>query len=544
MKNETKMFLDFLGAFNLPNLFNFLCGIVLVGVLAISESKSEPASLKIDLAKSLGPIVHNERNWTTIKTVKGSKDLALLKALQPEQIRMFNLGHTSNEAGEAKALGAAPVVCVTKVFPDKVTCGSFNTDEYAGKLKSFLSSAKKEYPQMEYVEIQNEPDAGSKLCRDDYNIAVKVGIQVADELNKSLSPGLPKIRIGGPVITGIDSPQKAWITSLMDYSQKEKFDLGFITYHQYIPTPRRHLNNAIQVSQWLTERGLKQVPQLNTEWHYDWRNPNDSKVFAGTFAYAATYIMASHYFFAEAQRLINVPIIPFAFATNDYVNAHRSLVIASQTDGTDGTISPQYNVRVMQSMMKDNRVEVQGLQLDANGYGLGAIASADENGVTAILWNCFHECTEYVSGKCIKTSSEHMKSYDVEIELASFTSSNPNGTGKQMVYLMDETHSNYANSKTKQNLEMIEEGNISLSSAPKRTFTLKPNSVLMWKIEAKINVASTFVIPYQYAQRNERHSRFPTLSWSGLGSKLFAIDGRLRKNGDSYVLDWAPTIAK
>lgn len=436
-------------------------------------------TVTVDAGTDLG-VLNNPGFYQNISLI-GAGDLAKVQEIAPEVARGWGNtqwyydentgGYSFNDTTFDQVGGYANRMLVNFDQCDQVLMTPATPQTCREVLKTGIKHHKLRHPELQYIELFNEPDKdwvlspgeNPPLSVDDYYIWYKIGYQIINELNTELAPAVP-LRIGGPVAYYFDS---TYIQAFLDKYRADPSTakrLDFISYHQYLwgrqGTPAVVQDEKAKAQKWLTDRNLSSsIPVYVTEYG----------VFAGGTSGATfgtpTTLQADQLTQAAAMATIGNYYVrgnldmPMHWVY-DHDNDRKSMFV----DAVDGAVLPYFNVVKMQRMLKTRRVFAESSSLTADGIGVNAMGSKDDSGIAVLATNY-----QWING-----TATHSVSVNVKNLPSSFT-------GRQIRvdrYLVDATTSNFNADPAKADLQRVEHYvlPVGVSALPK-TFSLSPNAV-------------------------------------------------------------------
>jgi len=351
-----------------------------------------------------------------------------------------------------------------------------------------IRELKRQFPKINYIEALNEPDwvfHGAQIYRRKDPVLQPNEVyayyvpfyRAVNEVNAELPQG-QRIKVGGPAFTGMT---ESWMTAFLDgYAADENPEkrLDFISYHgygefsddfkQYIPyksDPSEVSTQRARLDEWLKERKLTAgLPALITETGIypgpSFDEPDPSK---NDYVRQAAGLASMHYWWAGQKE-----IYPFNWVVRHGSQGRKDQLITRTPDGPlADTFSPYGNMLVMQSRMKDNKVEATSDSL-TEGQGVYAVASKDKSGASVMVWNYQH-----INNGRFRTT----------IDMSGLPSELGDGPVRQTLYRIDQTTSNYWTAPDKANLQQVGESIVTPQDSHSETVDLEPNAIYLILLE-------------------------------------------------------------
>lgn len=370
--------------------------LVRVSQVLYSRATYQPADLKINVAKVLGPL---PRPWANY--AQGGEDhnwrlqplIMQLKPLRPEYIRVdhvfdyydivsgnpgdlqFNFSKFDLLLNDITALGAKPYISLsyipTQLTQDKSLVGEpiryADWQEMVRRMVQHVSGTRG--IDNVYYEVWNEPDlfgkwhyGGQKSYLDLYGAAAR-GAAAANVKTSYL--------IGGPATTAL---YKNWLEALAEYTQSNNIRLDFISWHRYSSDLSQFRRDGSDVRTWLANYpNLQQNAEFHiTEWGHE------SELDAGyDGSYGAAHAVAA------AIDMIGVIERAFVFEIQDGKSPDGKAYWGRWglfTHSSAGS-KPKPRFRALQLL---NRLGSQRVELKGKGTFVKAVATIGENNTTQI----------------------------------------------------------------------------------------------------------------------------------------------------------------
>jgi hypothetical protein len=265
----------------------------LLGLMAgFAYGEARTASVKVSYTERLGPLeidrmalgqggLSEEPMWDS--------RVAEIRALRPKVIRLFiqeyfdllpELGRyhftTLDRSIETiRKTGAEPLMCICfkpRVFFPQVNQDVVEPNDYE-EWECLIYATVKHYRDagagIRYWEVANEPDIGeSGGCP--YRFQPASYVRYYQRTVAAIRRADPEARVGGPALAYVRSPI---LPALLDYCEKEKVPLDFVSWHIYSSDPAQ-VRGTIDYAKDLLKKhpGLKPETILD-EWNMDLMNP-------------------------------------------------------------------------------------------------------------------------------------------------------------------------------------------------------------------------------------------------------------------------------
>lgn len=335
-----------------------------------------------------------------------------------------------------------------------------NVAMYKTMITDVITRLKDSFPRLEYIQAWNEPnllrDGMKKTMEYDlYKQIYTAFAEVVQSINSTLPINAIKLKVGGPNITHY-SPDSAYIYKLIRFCDSSNLPLDFLDYHEYSlrATPARIKQRLDAMRDSLNVHGFTQTEVWMSEYGTVGGGDNTAPT-TSELLQTSAFIAAADQYLADGNA--DKPI--------HWTGRHETNYIKSEfVENRVGKVYPFYNVLRAEALMKDTRIGVQSDQLNANGIGVGAIASMDSTAVTALIRNYQNTGSgAYTAKATLKNLPAGMSGKQVKVQ----------------VYLVDDTHSNYRYDSTKDKLEKIQEYILPASAAYTATIKMLRNSVAL-----------------------------------------------------------------
>ena len=276
------------------------------------------------------------------------------------------------------------------LYRDLVEKKGWSEAEYMEAMTRVLDYYKSKYPKIEYVEVDNEPNAlKPQKYYFTYSKACSVVARVNDKIKTGALSG-PLLLVGGPTLYKFDATEnKKWMEPFLDaYVADPSNDkrLDFISYHQYLlrekgeQDPLIHKDSPSRaadirlIDEGLRQRKLPIVPILITEGGlFAMQQPDPTP--PEDFFIKAAGQLALDYYFLERKNAV-----PFRWAP-DAIEPVKCLFVCN-----NGVPRPFYHATYFQTRLPPTRVAAQ-TDLDAKGMGLGTLAGGSSPRVAVLACN-------------------------------------------------------------------------------------------------------------------------------------------------------------
>ena len=276
------------------------------------------------------------------------------------------------------------------LYRDLVEKKGWGESEYMDAMSRVLEYYKSKYPKIEYVEIDNEPNAlKPQKYYFTYSKACSVVARVNDKIKSGALPG-PVMLVGGPTLYKFDATEnKKWMEPFLDAfvadPSKDK-RLDFISYHQYLLREKGEQDRLINkdspsraadiklIDEDLRQRNLPIVPIMITEGGLFAEQQPDPTPAEDFFIKAAGQLALDYYFLERKDA------IPFRWAP-DAIEPVKCLFVCN-----NGVPRPFYHATHFETRLPPTRYTAQ-TNLDAKGMGLGTLAGGSPTRVAVLAWN-------------------------------------------------------------------------------------------------------------------------------------------------------------
>jgi hypothetical protein len=454
---------------------------------AVSSTQTSNGPIDDQLVKNLG--MRLERTvWSPAAWAEAGRGKYSLTAARPSPgavpVAAPDSESESRVLDNIIAQGALPVICLTGETVSNAAAANqtpeanalpANMNEYQQTVKDGLNQLKSRYPDIQYVEVWNEPDV--HLTAAQYDTLYRNVSQSVQAVNAALPAGERPLLIGGPAVY---SPGSTIMGNFISFVRANNLELDFLSWHEYGGDIR---SDAQTLQTRLSSVGLNpDLPQFVTDWGYTSSNttslPTPNELMA-----AASYV-ARGWTELETNDLTGI-VTAFPSAENDSSNYSRSMFVPYSVSQADGQMFPLYNVYQMMSMQKGNRVASRGVS--GTTSSLFPLATEDGSGVALMLTN--------VAGS------------DVNVTLNNLPSGFQQGAFQFTEYLVDATHSNWAYNQSASTLQQVANSTEGEASSFSTTLTMAKNSVaLLMLTPSTIGVANAEMATSQSASALPVHS--------------------------------------
>ena len=380
---------------------------------------------------------------------------------------------------------------VVHLGPNDLIREGRSPSEVKALLSLTIRELKQRFPKIDYIESVNEPDwvfhgrqvrverTDPILEPDELYTYYVPYYEAVNEVNEELGLRVPgeRIKVGGPTLTGMN---ETWMKAFLDGYAADTNPhkrLDFISYHGYgvfsddfqsfdvfKSDPSEVATQRERLEEWLKERHItKHIPTFVTETGVYPGGSGDSPDPKDDAIRQAAGMASLHYWWAGQPRTT-----PFNWVVRHGSNERKDQLVTRAQDGPlADTFTPYGNTLLMQSMMKDERVEATSDSLNA-GQGVYAIASKDRSGASIMVWN-YQSVNE---GRFLTT-----------IDLSRLPANLKHGMARQTIYRIDETTSNYWSNPDQGNLQQVDEQIVDLSKNCCTIVDLEPNALVLILLE-------------------------------------------------------------
>ncbi|MEI8288348.1 MAG: hypothetical protein WCH99_02655 [Verrucomicrobiota bacterium] len=380
----------------------------------------EEIILQVDFAASLGNFNHQPgRALSATPGRSGMREdqWQKLKALQFEHVRLWlmfpliinpetkkeTFGNVVMANYFAKYSSITQKILVNfpfgKHYRELVAKGKWTEAEYLDEMGRALEYFKRHYPKIEFVEIDNEPNASGEKPAGYYSTYSKACSVIA-KINSKIAAGSlagPSLKVGGPTLYKLDMTEfQKWMDPFLsayaaDPSPYKRLD--FISYHQYLlrenpkvqdaevykDSPARVAGERAMIDATVKARGLPIVPFMITEGGlYAGGQPEPTPI--RDFFIKASGQLALDYFY-----LNQTGIIPYRW-TVDAIEPVKALFVKDGSGQWTGEPRPFYHATYFETQLPAQRYASDTL-LDTKGMGIGTLAGGSPRKVAVLVWN-------------------------------------------------------------------------------------------------------------------------------------------------------------
>lgn len=411
----------------------------------------------------------------------------------PASVNLFNLCDAATGVCDFSSLDAyltqASAVSnslLVNLNPTDFVTGDRPLEDLEPLLEWMIGELKRRYPKVGYVEVFNEPDWQF------YGLARRMGkpadqttlqadglyrfyvpfYRAVNKVNMRL-PGGDRIKVGGPALSFRNTE---WLTSFLDgyaADPDRRKRLDFFSYHAYLSwdadyqVPTMYSGNLSVVANdrtvvrgWLKQRGLDTgIPTFITETGiypgpaYDDTNPANDYIrqAAGMATYAYLYG--------------NQPnTVMFNWCVRHREEQRKDQLVTRTPNGPiNDTFTPYGNVLLMQSKMRDDRVEAFTTPLVGDN-GLYAIASKDHDSASVMVWNWQHTGTT---------------AYRAVVDMARLPGPLRHGKVRRRIYRIDQATSNYFADPATAGLQLLQDRTLTRGEVRTQSLDLGPNAICL-----------------------------------------------------------------
>jgi len=345
-------------------------------------------------------------------------------------------------------------------YEQEVLTGMISFDKWKAVFKAAVRHYKQRCPNLRYIEVLNEPTAKNqsnlgKIER--YYDFYRRAYEAINELNAELKPELPLL-VGGS--SGFRTDEAVHLIKDFARDQGPNKKLDFLSFHHY------WVRKPVEVSRWedeidsaLAKASLPtNIPIFVTEIGYAWKWRTDrNKNLWHAVGMTAFQYQARH---AEDMRLF------------PWVQFHSEPQIAMVQFDTKLRMTPYGAAVKMLRVHKGKEVVSRSSGFDANGNGLGSLATLDDTGLTIQLWNL---------------NPGGSKATHVDVSIANVPRSLCSNTLTVRRYLIDSTHNNcFAAPDAPGGLQMVTERRMDGSADLTLAVKLEPMALCLWSIEKAV----------------------------------------------------------
>ena len=385
-----------------------------------AEKPAAGIVLQADFAASLGNFNHQPGralSATPGRSGMNDEEWQELKALQFEYVRLWlmvplviNLETKKETFGNVvmanyftKFSATTQKILVNfpfgKHYRELVAKGKWTEAEYTDEMTKLLEYFKRRYPKIEFIEIDNEPNAAGEKPAE-YYFTYSKACSVIAKINSKIAAGSlpgPALKVGGPTLYKMDVTEfNKWLEPFLgayasDSSPYKRLD--FISYHQYLlrenpklqdgeifkDSPARVAGERAMISAALKARGLPIVPFMITEgglYAGEQPDPTPSRDF---FIKAAGQLALDYFYLNQTG------IIPYRW-TVDAIQPVKCMFTKDANGQWTGEPRPFYHATFFETQLPAQRFASETL-LDAKGMGVGTLAGGSARKVAVLVWN-------------------------------------------------------------------------------------------------------------------------------------------------------------
>ncbi len=343
-------------------------------------------------------------------------------------------------------------------YEQEVLTGMIGADKWKEVFKSAVRHYKQRCSNLRYIEVLNEPTAKNQSNLgelDRYYAFYRKAYEAINELNDELEPE-PRLLVGGN--SGFRTREAVHL--IRDFARDKDADkrLDFVSFHDYwaCKTPAEIAGWEREIDRALAKASLPtDTPIFVTEIGYalKWKADPSRNLWQAAGMTAFQY---------QARRARDLRLFP-------WVQFHSQPQIAMVQFDPRMRMTPYGAAVKMLRMHRGEEVAARSSGLDAEGNGLGVLATRDEIGLTIHLWNL----DPGGSGKV-----------RAEVSIANVPKSMRTGSLTVRRYLIDSTHSNcFAAPGARGGLEKAAETTMDGGAALKLSAELEPMAVCLWAID-------------------------------------------------------------
>ena len=386
----------------------------------LAAGNSEEIILQADFAASLGNFNHQPGralSATPGRSSMSEEEWQQLKALRFEYVRLWlmvplvlnpetkkeTFGNVVMANYFAKYSAITQKILVNfpfgKHYRELVAKGKWTEAEYTDEMTKLLEYFKRHYPKIEFIEIDNEPNAAGEKPAE-YYLTYSKACSVVAKINSKIAAGSlpgPVLKVGGPTLYKMDMTEfNKWLEPFLgayasDSSSYKRLD--FISYHQYLlrenpklqdgdifkDSPARVAGERAMIDAALKARGLPVVPFMITEgglYAGEQPEPTPSRDF---FIKAAGQLALDYFYLNQTG------IIPYRW-TVDGIQPVKCLFARDENGKWTGEPRPFYHATYFETQLPAQRYASETL-LDAKGLGIGTLAGGSSRKVAVLAWN-------------------------------------------------------------------------------------------------------------------------------------------------------------
>jgi len=389
-----------------------------VGFQMPTRSVAEEATLVADFGVALGPFNHapgKALSATPGRSNFDEEEYKKLSALQLNYVRVWirKAELFNDDTKKDTYVNNLTASCLKKYSPitqkilinfpfgsgynDWVVKKKWQEAEYVDGMTRALEYYKRNFPKIEYVEIDNEPNA-MKPAK--YYFTYTKACSVVARMNAKITSGIlpgPLLLVGGPTLYKFDAVEdQKWMQPFLDEFVADPSPdkrLDFIAYHEYLlrehpktedpliykDSPSRAANGLKLIDEALRKRGLPLVPIMVTEGGLFAGEQPDPTPSSDFFIKAAGQLALDYYFQMRKE------VIPYRW-TVDAIQPVKCFFVSTAEGKWTGESRPFYHATYFETQLPSIRYASQ-TRLDAKGMGVGTLAGGASNRVAVLVWN-------------------------------------------------------------------------------------------------------------------------------------------------------------
>lgn len=327
----------------------------------------------------------------------GPETIARLQQLQLARVRVWVEFKQAYKVAEDKqshesyhyyldswsALGTRVLLNWRTNYLDLVETGIFTEAQLLERSVPMLRHYKERYPNIEWIEVENEPGDMQTYYR-----CYKFANKLVNEVNAGVSDPQQRLKIGGPTVNEFHVRNLgAFLDCYVSDTSPDK-RLDFITYHQYLfgtgadpyankDFPAKVAVERAQLDALLSARGLDiSKPAFVTETGIFPIDRQSNLGFEQDLHIHAAGMAAMDYFYAAQSK-----VVPFHWTVT-----HAAGRKAMFVDAIEGVTRPFYHMARLQTMLSGNRYASTTV-LTERGLGVGSFAAGTQEHITLMTWN-------------------------------------------------------------------------------------------------------------------------------------------------------------
>lgn len=285
-----------------------MLSLLLMTTGASAQTRTVP--IRVNLAQRMGPM---EIDKASLGQGGLSPDpmydnrIAEIRALRPRLIRLFIQEYfdLSPERGRYRwevldrsvdlitSTGAAPLMCIAfkpkPLFPivDQRIVEPNDYAEWEKLIYNLVKHYKDRGTPIRYWEVANEPDIGEDGgCP--YLFTPEAYVRYYKHTIDAILRADPQARVGGPALANYRSPI---LPALLDYCEKEKAPLHFVSWHAYLSDPQKLRATVEAVRAMIAKRPSLKPETFLDEWNMSLGEPDLDPRFQPCFLLEAIWQM-------------------------------------------------------------------------------------------------------------------------------------------------------------------------------------------------------------------------------------------------------------